>query len=624
MSRSAASALLCAILAFAGSLIVSRDVFERLPHLEDEFAYLYQARIFARGEVAIATPRPIRAYWQPFLLDVNDHRFAKYTPGWPLILAAGAHLDAPWIANAWLAMLTAALAYRLGREVFDPTAGAVAALLTASSPAALLLDGSLMSHTASLFFTTLFLYAFWRMEKSSLPRRAQGERTRLHPFWSRKDRNNQPLFPRPPFPSSAGERGSSLAAEKGPLSISNGEGDEGGEVRWTRPRQRKFPAFSVISVSSVVKALLWGGIGGIALGMVLIIRPWTAVGVAVPFAVYGAGRVLATVLRQSWRDGWRMLRPLFALAVATLLIGAAWPAFNYTVSAPRGETFPHYLGRFLRGERDTNLYLRIWPYDRPGFGEGHGRVEGGHTPAIGWRHAKQDLRCAARDLFGWAAPLEAGVTVEQNACLATSRGYSWLLLPLGLLAGRRRWTWLLLALPASLVVVHIAYWVGGGIYGARYYFEGLTAAAVVSAEGLTGLARRFSSGIPPRAAHGRALLQGILYGALAVVTLYSLAIYSPARLRPLRGYGNVSRAPIEAVNHLRREPDRPVVVIAWGESSWRDVAALMAVTDPHLDSDIVLARDPSRSTLAALLAPWTDREVIYDVDGTFTHENPEK
>jgi hypothetical protein len=67
-----------------------------------------------------------------------------------------------------------------------------------------------------------------------------------------------------------------------------------------------------------------------------------------------------------------------------------------------------------------------------------------------------------------------------------------------------------------------------------------------------------------------------------------------------------------------------VVVIAWGESSWRDVAALMAVTDPHLDSDIVLARDPSRSTLAALLAPWTDREVIYDVDGTFTHENPEK
>jgi hypothetical protein len=422
----------------------------------------------------------------------------------------------------------------------------------------------LMSHTASLFFTTLFLYAFWRIEKGVSPRRIQ-------------------------------------RAQKEP------------EI------------FSVIPVSSVVKALLWGGIGGIALGMVLIIRPWTALAVAAPFAVYSAGRVLWTTLRRSWRESWRVLRPLIALAATALLVGAAWPAFNYTVSAPRGEGFPHYLGRFLRGDSDTNLYLRIWPYDRPGFGEGHGRVEGGHTPAIGWRHAKQDLRCAARDLFGWAAPPEAGVTLEQNACLATGRGYSWLLLPLGLLAGlRRRWTWLLLALPASLVAAYIAYWVSGSVYSARYYFEGLTAASLVSAEGLTRLVRRLSSGVPPRIAHGRGLLQGTLYGALAAVTLYSLAIYSPARLRPLRGYGNVSQAPIQAVNRLRREPDRPVVVIAWGESSWRDVAALMAVTDPHLDSEIVLARDPTRSTLAALLAQWTDREVIYYVDGTFTRENPEK
>jgi 4-amino-4-deoxy-L-arabinose transferase-like glycosyltransferase len=604
MSRSGAFTLLCVALAFAGSLIVSYDVFERLPHLEDEFAYLYQARIFARGEVAIATPQPIRAYWQPFLLDVNDHRFAKYTPGWPLILAAGARLDAPWMVNAWLAMLTVALVYRLGREVFDPTTGAVAALLTASSPAALLLDGSLMSHTASLFFTTLFLYAFWRVEKGGSPQRTQ-----------RTQRENR-----------ESNETASLDAGRGTRVPPYSQSGLGLRISVDSLRsQRKYLAFSVHSVSSVVKALLWGGIGGIALGMVLIVRPWTAVGVAAPFVVYSTGRVLVTALRQSWRDGWRVLRPLLVLAVVTLLVGTAWPAFNYAVSAPRGETFPHYLGRFLRGDSDTNLYLRIWPYDRPGFGQGHGRVAGGHTPAIGWRHAKQDLRCAARDLFGWAVPPTPGTTVEQNACLATSRGYSWLLLPLGLLAGlRRRWTWLLLALPASLVVVYIAYWVGGGVYGARYYFAGLTAAALVSAEGLTGLARRLSSGILPRAALGRKFLPGLLYLMLAVLTLYSLAIYSPARLRPLRGYGNVSRAPIEAVNRLRREPDRPVVVIAWGESSWRDVASLMAITDPHLDSDIVLARDPTRSTLATLLARWTNREVIYLVNGTFTHENPEK
>jgi 4-amino-4-deoxy-L-arabinose transferase-like glycosyltransferase len=608
MSRSGSFTLLCVALAFAGSLIVSRQVFERLPHLEDEFAYLYQARIFARGQVAIATPQPIRAYWQPFLLDVYDHRFAKYTPGWPLLLAVGARLDAPWIVNAWLAMLTVALVYRLGREVFDPATGAVAALLMASSPAALLLDGTLMSHTASLFFTTLFLYAFWKVEKNIAPQRTQRTQRKIRECNGETlaDVGHDPrVLPRwhtwvPPYNRSGAGLKTFMHSRGNSLS------------------------FSVISVSSVVKALLWGGIGGIALGMVLIIRPWTAVAVAAPFVVYGAGRVLWTALRWSWRDGWRVQRPLLVLAVATVLIGMAWPAFNYTVSAPRGETFPHYLGRFLRGDPDTNLYLRIWPYDRPGFGAGHGRVEGGHTPAIGWRHAKQDLRCAARDLFGWAAPPEAGVTLEQNACLAMGRGYSWLLLPLGLLAGlRRRWTWLLLALPASLVAAYIAYWVSGSAYSARYYFEGLTAAALVSAEGLTGLVRRLSCGIFPRAAPGRRFLPVILYGALAAVTLYALAIYSPARLQPLRGYGNVSQAPIQEVNRLRRDPDRPVVVIAWGESSWRDVASLMAVTDPHLDSDIVLARDPTRSTLAMLLAQWTDREVIYFVDGTFTHEKPE-
>src|SRR3990172_3161346 len=114
MKRAALLTVLCAFFSFAASAIVSRTVFERLPHLEDEFAYLYQARIFAHGDITIATPEPVRAYWQPFLLSLDGKRFGKYTPGWPLVLAAGAGVNQPWIVSAWLAMLTAALAYRLG------------------------------------------------------------------------------------------------------------------------------------------------------------------------------------------------------------------------------------------------------------------------------------------------------------------------------------------------------------------------------------------------------------------------------------------------------------------------------------------------------------------------------
>jgi hypothetical protein len=41
----------------------------------------------------------------------------------------------------------------------------------------------------------------------------------------------------PYSPSQAGERGSRLIRKKVPLSISNGEGDVRGEVRWTKSRQ---------------------------------------------------------------------------------------------------------------------------------------------------------------------------------------------------------------------------------------------------------------------------------------------------------------------------------------------------------------------------------------------------
>ena len=84
------AALLLVLFSFFMSALVSDRVFERLPHLEDEVAYLFQAKTYAGGHLVIDTPNPRRAYWQPFVLDQNGVRFGKYTPGWPLILAPGA------------------------------------------------------------------------------------------------------------------------------------------------------------------------------------------------------------------------------------------------------------------------------------------------------------------------------------------------------------------------------------------------------------------------------------------------------------------------------------------------------------------------------------------------------
>jgi hypothetical protein len=534
MQRPAAFALLCVFLAFGAALVVSRTTFERLPHLEDEFAYLYQARVFASGEVTIPTSHPRRAYWQPFLLDMNGQRFAKYPPGWPLVLAGGVRAGAPWTVNAWLAMLTVALVYRLGREWDGPATGAIAALLTATSPAALLLNGSLMGHTAGLFGATLALYAVWRLE------RGRGKRAARY---------------------------------------------------------------------------AWGALAGLALGVLLINRPLTGLAVAAPLAACSARRVIGTAWQAGGRAAGRALGPLALLAAVLLLVGAIWPAYNHAVSARRGESFPAYLGRFLARDPDTNLYLRVWPYDRVGFGPGHGRAAGGHTLARGWDHARSDLRCAARDAFGWARPPEAGVSPD-DACESGGGWSYWSALPLAfaLVAGwRDRWTWLLLGVPVALIAAQMAYWVGAGVYGARYYFEGLTAVALLAALGLDRLRYLLGGSRAGRAAFWIGLLG---------LAAYALAIYAPARLAPLHGYGAVSRAEIAAVEALRQDPDRPLVVIAVGEHRWREVAAIMALTPPDRAAEIILARDPTGTTWPEIVAQFPDREVIYYRDGTFSHVPP--
>ncbi|MEQ9027176.1 MAG: hypothetical protein RLP44_00560, partial [Aggregatilineales bacterium] len=73
--------VLCLVFfSFFMSALVSRTVFDRLPHLEDEMAYVYQARVFARGDVVIDRPEPWNAYWQPFVIGYEETgtAFSKY------------------------------------------------------------------------------------------------------------------------------------------------------------------------------------------------------------------------------------------------------------------------------------------------------------------------------------------------------------------------------------------------------------------------------------------------------------------------------------------------------------------------------------------------------------------
>ncbi|MBZ0276299.1 MAG: glycosyltransferase family 39 protein [Anaerolineae bacterium] len=505
--------LVLVVFSFMMSALVSRTVFERLPHLEDEVAYLYQAKMLAGGHSVIASPQPYRSYWQPFVVDYQGQRFGKYSLGWPGFLAVGVVLGQPWIINAFFSALTVALVYRLGRELFNPDVGVIASALTAFSPMALLLNGTLMGHTSALFSVTLFLYAYARLERGRNP-------------------------------------------------------------------------------------LRWGILAGVALGLTVINRPLTAVGISVPLVVWSAVRVGWWGIRYLIQNVGEGLRPsptarfdverrrvgaLFALAGVTLLIGGVIPLYNRAAS----------------GDSTKNLYTLVWAYDTAGFGPDVGRH--GHTLEKGLRQTGWDLSLTAADLFGWQLGTitpELQTHLLENSDYWPVIGISWILLPFGLLVGgKRRWTWILAGVIVGLIGVHTAYWIGSQRYSTRYYFEALTATALLSAVPLAWLVERWK--------------RWPVYLALAVVLVYSLYAYSTPRITALYRFNLISPDLIQAVE-ARRTDDRPILVIVTGSNiRWRADGPLMTVTSPYLDSPIVSARDNGQPGVREqILARFPDRQVI--------------
>ena len=237
----------------------------------------------------------------------------------------------------------------------------------------------------------------------------------------------------------------------------------------------------------------------------------------------------------------------------------------------------------------------MWPYDRVGFGPAFGR--NGHDLAAGFTNMRYDLAIWSGDTFGWQMPFDVFAGLTERAGWWLGQGLSWLLLPVGVIAARkRRWTWLLLGVFGGLVAVHLAYWIGAQSYSARYYSEAIPALALVSAAGITALARRI----------GRPLV----YAALAVMILASLLGYTPARLTALWRFNNVGGDKLAALDALR--DGRPVLIVVSGSAtrSWRDWGAYMALTSPFLDSDVIAARTRDSATLDAVLRQFPGRQVL--------------
>jgi hypothetical protein len=161
------------LIALAGlglTLYVASEVLERMPHVQDSVGYLFQAKTFALGRLWVPTPGQPEFFTHEFIImDKVGRWFSKYPPGWPALLAIGVVAGAPWVVDPIFGALSIFLLYRLGREIYNPTVGLIAAILGLSAPFLIFLSGSMMSHASGLFFTLLAAWGFWRASRSPSP-----------------------------------------------------------------------------------------------------------------------------------------------------------------------------------------------------------------------------------------------------------------------------------------------------------------------------------------------------------------------------------------------------------------------------------------------------------------------
>ncbi|MFM8321143.1 MAG: glycosyltransferase family 39 protein [Chloroflexota bacterium] len=501
MSRVDRVALLLSLLAVLAGAWVHWRVFEGLPHIEDEMAYVWQAQAIAGGRLTVPSPVEPKSFLVPFIIDYNGQRFGKYPLGWPVMLAVGEFFGQRGLVNPLLAGLGLWLSYRLVKRLMGETVGLLAALLMLSSPFFLMNSGSLLSHPFGLVMSVGFTLAW------------------LEAFCTPGSR-----YPR-------------------------------------------------------LAALTAGG----ALGVLALSRPLSAVCIGLPAGLHGLYLLLAGDRDQR--------RRVLALGLITGSLALLHPLWQYAVT----------------GDPFLNPYTLWWPYDKVGFGPGYGHGAG-HTLRQAWINTRFSLWVAEHDLFGWPR-------------------LSLAFMPFGLWAivQRKNWNALFVAaaLP-SLVIVYMAYWIGSHLFGPRYYYEGLYAAAMLSAAGIAWLAGWPLAPDEPFPNY-RGWRRWRALGMAAVTALLLAAgslFYLPARLNMMYGLYGVQAKYLQPFSTPEFQAVTPALVIVHPQVDWIEYGRLLDLQTPFLDTPFVFVISHSASN-EAVSAAFPDRKTYHyypgkDLDTLFT------
>jgi hypothetical protein len=139
--------------------------YQHHPHIPDEVSYLLQARYFAAGMLTMPAPAVPAAFNLDLMTFEPARWYSPFPPGWPLVLAIGVRIGAPWLVNPVLGGVAVLLVSALFSAMLPRREARLATILFALSPWQLFLAMSFMSHTLSLALALLAALGLVRMER---------------------------------------------------------------------------------------------------------------------------------------------------------------------------------------------------------------------------------------------------------------------------------------------------------------------------------------------------------------------------------------------------------------------------------------------------------------------------
>ncbi len=494
-------ACLC-VAVFFGILSISISVFDEMPHLEDEYAYVWQAEVAARGEIFRPTPPCPRCFLVPFVIDNDGVRFGKYPLPWPVMLSFGVRYGIRSYINPLLAAISVWLLYRLLAQVRNTRTGVIGAMLISVSPFFLILSSTLLSHTFSLFLALIFMISWMDIQKSD----------------------------------------SSI-----PISI------------------------RILTC-------------GLSMGLLVLSRPLTALGVMLPFAI-------EAVFILAGKDTTQKGNLLLVSGVITVFIPF------------------YFLWQFiLTGDPLRNPYTFVWPYDTIGFGPGIGRQPGGYQPSIAIKNARASLYVGMFDLFGWLK-------------------YSWFFLPAGFLVlMKKRRAWVVFATLLTIVAAYGLYWIGSDLLGPRYYFEALPACVLLTAAAfdflLGNLPRDTGLAFWRRLPTWRFVNLSILITFLVITPVI---FYLPTRLPRFHNLYSASAERLLPFKDANKPGIAPALIIVHITQSWTDYSSLTELSNPYFDTPLVFSLSKGKEMDAVAASMFPGRYIWhYYPDELFTLRKSER